>query len=118
MIIEVENLGPIKRGKIELKPLTVFIGPNNTGKTYLAYLIAGITNKWRIKVVMRKIMESIAESVNEKKILLKITEDDFKELLKSGVIKDFILSNKYLIREILKELSSVFNYLIMYLKGL
>ena len=115
MIIEVENLGPIKRGKIELKPLTVFIGPNNTGKTYLAYLIAGITNKWRIKVVMRKIMESIVKSVNEKKMLLKITEDDFRELLKSGVIskeidlKDFILNNEYLIRAILKELSLVFN---------
>ena len=32
----VENLGPIKRAGVALKPLTVLIGRNNTGKTYLA----------------------------------------------------------------------------------
>lgn len=32
----VDNLGPIERGEVELRPLTVFIGRNNTGKTYLA----------------------------------------------------------------------------------
>lgn len=32
----VENLGPIEHADVELKPLTVLIGKNNTGKTYLA----------------------------------------------------------------------------------
>ena len=34
-----ENFGPIKRAEIEVRPLTVFIGPNNTGKTYVAYFV-------------------------------------------------------------------------------
>jgi predicted ATPase len=42
MKIRFENFGNIKEGEIELKPLTVFIGPNNTGKTYCAYSIYGI----------------------------------------------------------------------------
>ena len=37
--IEIENFGPIRRGDIELKPLTVFIGPNNSGKSCAAILI-------------------------------------------------------------------------------
>ena len=35
----VENFGPIEKAEIDLRPLTVFVGESNTGKTYLAALI-------------------------------------------------------------------------------
>ena len=35
----VENLGPIRSGEVELRPLTLLIGKNNTGKTYMAQAI-------------------------------------------------------------------------------
>ncbi len=37
--IDVKDFGPIAEAKIELRPLTVFVGPSNTGKSYLATLI-------------------------------------------------------------------------------
>ena len=37
--IEVQNFGPIEKASIELRPLNVFVGESNTGKTYLAALI-------------------------------------------------------------------------------
>ena len=37
--LSVTNLGPIARANIELRPMTVFVGPSNTGKSYLAILI-------------------------------------------------------------------------------
>ena len=37
--LEVANFGPIVEAKINLRPLTVFVGPSNTGKSYLAILI-------------------------------------------------------------------------------
>ena len=37
--LEATNFGPIVEGRIELRPLTVFVGPSNTGKSYLAILI-------------------------------------------------------------------------------
>ncbi|MDQ3838465.1 MAG: AAA family ATPase [Thermoproteota archaeon] len=37
--ISVENFGPIRSGEFELKPLTIFIGANNSGKSYLALLV-------------------------------------------------------------------------------
>ena len=37
--LKVANFGPIARADIDLRPLTVFVGPSNTGKSYLAMLI-------------------------------------------------------------------------------
>ena len=37
--ITVENFGPIEKAEIDLRPLTVFVGESNTGKTYLSALI-------------------------------------------------------------------------------
>ena len=37
--LTVTNFGPIAEAKIELRPMTVFVGPSNTGKSYMAALI-------------------------------------------------------------------------------
>lgn len=37
--LAVENFGPIEKAEIDLRPLTVFVGESNTGKTYLSALI-------------------------------------------------------------------------------
>ena len=40
LILDVENFGPIaEANNVEFKPMTVFVGPSNTGKTYLALLL-------------------------------------------------------------------------------
>ncbi|MHA1491103.1 MAG: AAA family ATPase [Promethearchaeota archaeon] len=40
--INFTNFGPIKKGDIFLRPLTIFVGPNNSGKSYSAKLIYSI----------------------------------------------------------------------------
>ncbi len=42
MKIEICNLNDISRAEIDLRPLTIFIGPNNMGKTWIAYILSGI----------------------------------------------------------------------------
>ena len=37
--LEAVDFGPIVHGALDLRPLTVFVGPSNTGKSYLAVLI-------------------------------------------------------------------------------
>ena len=37
--IDVTDFGPIAQATVNLRPLTVFVGPSNTGKSYLAILI-------------------------------------------------------------------------------
>ena len=40
--LEMKDFGPIIEGNISLKPLTLFVGPNNSGKSYAAMLIHSI----------------------------------------------------------------------------
>ncbi len=37
--LSASNFGPIAKGEIDLRPLTVFVGPSNSGKTYFATLV-------------------------------------------------------------------------------
>ena len=45
--MRISNFGPIKKGTIALRPLTVFIGPSNTGKSYAAMLAHSIISSVR-----------------------------------------------------------------------
>ena len=48
MKIELKNIGAVKKATIDLsKKLTVFCGPNNTGKTYVSYAIYGMIEGMR-----------------------------------------------------------------------
>ncbi len=37
--LTVSNFGPIAEASIQLRPMSVFVGPSNTGKPYMAVLI-------------------------------------------------------------------------------
>ena len=41
--IKVKDFGPIAEGSVDLKPLTVFIGPNNSGKSYMSLLVYALS---------------------------------------------------------------------------
>ena len=40
--MQIRNFGPIKNASISLRPLTIFVGPSNTGKSYAAMLAHSI----------------------------------------------------------------------------
>lgn len=42
MKVTIQHLGAIQKAEIDLKPLTVLIGPNNAGKTWMAYTLGSI----------------------------------------------------------------------------
>ena len=42
--ISIRNLGPISEGVIDLRPLTILTGPNNSGKSYAAALVHSIVS--------------------------------------------------------------------------
>lgn len=45
LAVSVKDFGPIRDGRIELRPLTVLVGPNNTGKSYFSKLVYAL-HKW------------------------------------------------------------------------
>jgi predicted ATPase len=48
--VRVRDFGPIREGSVTLRPLTILIGPNNAGKSYLALLTYALLNPFRIGV--------------------------------------------------------------------
>ena len=52
--LEVTDFGPIVSGQIDLRPLTVFVGPSNTGKSYLAILIYALHRFFGSELVRRR----------------------------------------------------------------
>lgn len=50
--VKIENFGPISSGEVKLKPLTLFIGPNNSGKSYTAMLIRSILRTYDSRLLI------------------------------------------------------------------
>ena len=42
--VKITNFGPISKGRISLRPLTILMGPNNSGKSYAAILVHSVMN--------------------------------------------------------------------------
>lgn len=58
MKIKLQNLGVVKEAEIDLcKKLSLFCGPNSTGKTYVAYVIYGLTKLLMVGVPLFKMQE-------------------------------------------------------------
>lgn len=44
--LHIKNFGPISDAKLSLRPLTIFVGPNNSGKSYAAMLVHSIVSAY------------------------------------------------------------------------
>ena len=53
--VNVEEFGKIKMAKVEVSPLTFFVGDNNSGKSYLLTLLWGLQSEKLIQVLTRNI---------------------------------------------------------------
>ena len=110
MEIIVEDFGKIKSAKINLEDYTIFIGNNNSGKTYLMQLIYGLLvelkNIYGAKNTLFKSLpfrvdstnvEKIVDCVNEwlKKNKKEIVKTIFSESLEIGKIEIQIDPHKY-----------------------
>ena len=47
MKLTIDNLGKIDHSELELNDLTILVGDNNAGKTYITYSIYGLLNNWK-----------------------------------------------------------------------
>lgn len=121
----VKNFAKIKEAEIELAPFTLFIGDNNSGKSYLMTLIYGLmkytSNIVNIIFENKKLLNSIEEyskvkniidnyinSLNFSKTVQLDIEEDIK--LRDDEIKEFInLFNALLNKNIKNVVNYIFN---------
>lgn len=72
--INVRNLGPIGSAKFDLRPLTVFTGKNNTGKSWLASFVYAIFS-YSSSTNFQKFVREREHSLFEKNHLTKFVEN-------------------------------------------
>lgn len=114
--LNIKNFGPITRGKIELKPLTVFVGANNTGKSYAARLVYSIFRSLssdtfldRFEHDMRKRLntklKNIGDQADEYSIAISAVPSSktFEVEVGPHIAYDFLAGLKTLVREDAKE---------------
>ena len=71
--ITISNFGPINKAKIELKPLTIFIGGHNTGKSYAAQMVYYMARALRVKY-LKKGKFGVPEEVEDKVVRKAVKE--------------------------------------------
>lgn len=86
--IAVENFGPIAEANIDLRPLTVFVGPSNTGKTYFATLVYTLHDIFQEFAHLAK--QKHPHGFNVPEAELETTEAAFKRSFDVASVSDLI----------------------------
>ncbi len=90
--LDAEDFGPIVRASVDLRPLTVFIGPSNTGKSYLATLIHALHQCFHVEEhdslkrnysYIYDLLDSVVESLMREDSHEQAMLDDFKDWMLS-----------------------------------
>ncbi|MBL8151290.1 MAG: AAA family ATPase, partial [Blastocatellia bacterium] len=81
MKFKFRNLGPIEETELDLHPLTIIIGPNNSAKTYIAYSLYGILKHLRTNYDSYSEIKSLLHK--ESDTTFSVKKDELIEKLKS-----------------------------------
>ena len=103
--LSVTNFGPIVKADIDLRPLTVFVGPSNTGKSYAAILIYALHRLFNGDAIFPELRDTtiaaspfFAHGIIEGKDDAKISSDDIDLLATwANKIQRQLESNNYYI---------------------
>ncbi len=102
MKIKFKNLGPLESGEFELKDFTLFCGKNNTGKTYVNYLIYAILEtlqnfKTDFKLDITPLLKEGSQVIN----IMEIFDNNFDRVVKE--ISKNVKENLYIVFNCKKE---------------
>ena len=102
MKIKFKNLGPLKSGEFELKDFTLFCGKNNTGKTYVNYLIYAVLETLKeFKIDFNLNINTLLKEGTQTIDIIKIFDDNFDIVLKE--ISKNVKENLYIFFNCKKE---------------
>jgi predicted ATPase len=103
--LDVTGLGPIKKAEIEVRPLTLLVGENSTGKSYLATLLWGLA---QVSLFSSPFGQVIAPEFRE---LSKRIDEEGKRFTFSTESIEYVFSliNSLLARLKAEFISSLFN---------
>lgn len=97
MKFEIENVGKLKKAKFELKPLTIFIGKNNSGKTYATTALWALINYLKYLDIIKFIESDLRKKYDD------LFESTFVDLNFENSVNILVESNK------LKKIQKIIN---------
>ncbi len=109
----IEDFGKIKKAEIEISPLTLFVGDNNSGKSYLLSLIWAIYAAESNSAIFRNVTELLTEEYSQVyqsvyDCISKGNEGEKQEItIPSGILVEIL--NKLLERNKDKFVAGIFN---------
>lgn len=113
--IFIKNFGPIKETEIDIKPLTVFTGADNSGKSFIArliYTLSSIENisSFDANKYLDKTNQELYDKFNSQNDV-KIPINELKQLIDDGIFKFYSLVFKDIILEQFEEdLDNLINF--------
>lgn len=86
MKLTVDNLGKIVKSEIELNKLTILVGDNNSGKTYITYSIYGMLKNWTDFINYNNFKEIEARLKMEGQISL--NKEEIQDVVSKSIVTD------------------------------
>lgn len=106
-VLHVKNFGKIKSADVEVKPLTLFVGDNNSGKSYLLSLIWSLKNYATLPFVFVNYEKELKNSYYES------LKSQLKELLNNDDgSKEFIVESQSFLHFLNNQLKNNKNFII------
>jgi len=94
MEIRIKNLGAVKSADITLKKLTVFVGENNSGKTWVATTICGLLDQRAFQSILTTLKNQPENLVHSFDDIIELPNRLVKEKVVSINLNDFFLKYK------------------------
>lgn len=120
--LTVRNFGPVTHGDINLRPLTILIGPNNSGKSYVAMLLRSIlaaqsrvaSAHFGIHSATEACKEMLKKKYKQDKYKMVITKQESKKILTALLDEEMAPT---LERQIVRDFGSDMRHLVQTGKG-
>jgi len=95
--IDVKGIGPVEAASITFKPLTIFIGPNNSGKSYTAMLLSALNHALTSRIFINEVSRKVLKKLSSRISIEKAPEDEILDAIPDAIIsslrKDFPTSH-------------------------
>lgn len=109
--LAVQNFGPVAHGNIDIRPLTILIGPNNSGKSYLAMLLQSVlaaqrrvgSTRFRVRGATEACRNMLRQKYEQDKYKMVITKPESKKI--RGILLDESMGSE-MKRQIVKDFGS------------
>jgi len=103
MKLNIEKLGGISKAGLELNDLTILVGPNNSGKTYITYTLYGVLKYWHdfVNISDSNFKNFEEKLINEGQVTLSV--DETRRFISSSIRKQSNAFQNKRIRELFND---------------